>query len=79
MKLLLYRRDGCHLCEHAQEALRGAGVEQYDSVWLEWTGPLAERYGARIPVLVREDTGAELEWPFDAWTIRSFVASTTDR
>ena len=74
MKLELYRRDGCHLCDHAEEALRGAGVEGWESVWIEWAGTLAERYGTRIPVLRRCDTGAELEWPFDAWTVRKFLA-----
>ena len=74
MKVTLFRRDGCHLCEHAVEALRGAGVEPFASEWLEWTGPLAERYGARIPVLRRDDTGAELDWPFDPWAVRKFMA-----
>jgi hypothetical protein len=76
MKLTLFRREGCHLCEHAEEALRGAGVEAWDEVWLEWSGPLAHRYGARIPVVRREDTGAELEWPFDTWTVRQFLRSS---
>ena len=72
MNLTLFRRDGCHLCDHAEEALRGAGVEGWTDVWLEWTGELAQLYGARIPVIKRGD-GAELDWPFDVWTVRQFV------
>lgn len=75
MKLVMYRRDGCHLCDRAEEALRGAGLDEVDSVFIEWSGPLADRYGTRIPVLVRDDTGAELDWPFDPWTVRRFLAA----
>ena len=35
---------------------------------------LQARYGERIPVLRREDSGAELDWPFDAVAIRAFIA-----
>jgi len=73
MKLTMYRREGCHLCDRAEEALRGASVPDCESIWLDWRGPLAERYGTRIPVLRREDTGAELDWPFDPWTVRRFL------
>lgn len=74
MKLTMFRREGCHLCDRAEEALRGAGVSDCESIMLDWSGPLAERYGMRIPVLRREDTGAELDWPFDPWTVRRFLA-----
>ena len=77
MKLELYRRDGCHLCDHAEEALRGAGVEAFAPVDIGWKGDLARRYGMRIPVLVREDTGAELDWPFDAWTVKRFLGNAS--
>jgi hypothetical protein len=74
VRLTLYRRDGCHLCDLAEEALRGAGVVAYDTVVLGWEGELEDRYGTRIPVLKRADTDAELDWPFDHWTVRRFVA-----
>jgi hypothetical protein len=73
MSLTLFRREGCHLCDHAEEALRGAGLEQFDEVEVGWEGELAQRYGVRIPVLKRPD-GAELDWPFDGWTVRRFLA-----
>jgi len=34
---------------------------------------LLERYGVRIPVLQRLDTGAELDWPFDAVAIERLL------
>lgn len=32
-----------------------------------------EDYGLRIPVLRRVDTGAELDWPFEAEQVVSFL------
>lgn len=32
-----------------------------------------EQYGLRIPVLRRNDTGAELNWPFDAEQVVTFL------
>jgi hypothetical protein len=74
--LVLYRRESCHLCEYALEALRAAGVVDFDAVDIGWEGALADRYGWRIPVL--RDTGRdrELDWPFDAWSVRRFIADT---
>ena len=34
---------------------------------------LLERYGVRIPVLRRLDTGEELDWPFDVAAVRRLV------
>ncbi len=34
-----------------------------------------ELYGLRIPVLRRVDTGAELDWPFEAEQVVSFVGA----
>lgn len=34
---------------------------------------LTEAYGLRIPVLRRVDTGAELDWPFDADQVVAFL------
>jgi hypothetical protein len=64
MKLLLYGTRSCHLCEQAGAMLYAAGmtVEYIDIAEDE---ALLERYGMRIPVLRRVDSGAELDWPFD--------------
>ncbi len=34
---------------------------------------LVELYGLRIPVLRRVDNGAELDWPFEAEQVVSFL------
>ncbi|MEX6502502.1 glutaredoxin family protein [Pseudomonas zhanjiangensis] len=71
----LFGTLGCHLCEVAEALLmsfvdHGLQVELVDiAEQEEWV----ERYGVRIPVLRRNDTGAELDWPFDAEQIVAFL------
>lgn len=72
MPITLYRRDRCSLCELAEAMLREAGWD-YVSVWLEEDAAAEQRYGWRIPVLRRADTGAELDWPFDPLKLRRFA------
>ncbi|KPA90565.1 MULTISPECIES: glutaredoxin family protein [Pseudomonas] len=71
----LFGTLGCHLCEVAEAVLmplveHGLLVELVDIADDE---SLFERYGLRIPVLRRVDTGAELGWPFDAEQVVAFV------
>lgn len=75
MKLTLIQRDDCQLCDHAWEALAAAGVSDFDPLWIDDDLGLQARYGERIPVLRREDTGLELDWPFDAQAVRGFIAA----
>ena len=35
---------------------------------------LEARYGLRVPVLCDDDSGAELDWPFDAERVRAFCS-----
>ena len=71
----LFGTLGCHLCELAEEELmplveHGLMVELVDIAENEdWI----EDYGLRIPVLRRLDTGAELDWPFDAEQVVAFL------
>lgn len=66
---------GCHLCEAAEAELlpfveRGLLVELVDIA----DDPRDyDRYSLRIPVLRRTDTGAELDWPFEAPQVASFL------
>jgi hypothetical protein len=71
----LFGTLGCHLCEVAEAELlpfveHGLLVELVDIVeqqtWLD-------RYALRIPVLRRSDSGAELDWPFEAEQVASFL------
>ena len=75
MKLALYQRDDCHLCDAALDVLAMAGAPEFDSVWIDGDAALEARYGARVPVLRDEDSGRELGWPFDAAMVQAFAAA----
>ena len=71
----LFGTLGCHLCEVAEAELlplveHGLLVELVDISEQE---RLIDDYALRIPVLRRVDTGAELDWPFDAEQIVTFL------
>ena len=71
----LFGTLGCHLCEVAEAVLmpfveHGLLVELFDITDPE---DLTDAYGLRIPVLRRADTGAELDWPFDAEQVVAFL------
>jgi hypothetical protein len=73
MALLLYQRDYCHLCDLALAVLAAARVPEFDSVFIDDDAALEARYGLRVPVLRNDDTGAELDWPFDAARVAVFL------
>jgi hypothetical protein len=73
VQIHLYRREHCNLCELAAALLRDAGVDAEER-HLEDDAGWEQRYGWRIPVLARSDTGAELDWPFDAHKLARFLA-----
>jgi glutaredoxin len=73
MNLKLYGTAFCHLCEQAETVLREIGIEA-DYIDIADDDELLEKYGIRIPVLKRADTGTELGWPFDAVAISRFLA-----
>ena len=68
-KLVLYQRDYCHLCDRALAVLAEARVPDFDSVWVDDSAELEDRYGSRVPVLADLGTGRELDWPFDAQAV----------
>ncbi len=74
MKLTLFQRDDCPLCDEAYEVLVAAGVADFDPIWIDGDAGLQGVYGERVPVLRREDSAAELDWPFDLRRVRQFIA-----
>jgi hypothetical protein len=68
--LVLYATCGCHLCERADALIRATVAVAFHTVEIADAEDLLERYGVRIPVLRRLDTGEELDWPFDAAAVR---------
>ncbi len=58
MRLKLYGRRHCHLCEEMAEALRRRGVA-FDELDVDSSPELRERYGRFVPVLT-DARGKEL-------------------
>jgi len=74
MRLTLYQRDDCHLCDLALGLLAEVRAPEFESVFIDDDEALEERYGIRVPVLRDEDRGVELDWPFDAEKLSRFLA-----
>jgi glutaredoxin len=72
MEIKLYGTTFCHLCEEAEAVLHGVGIEA-NYIDIAEDDALLKKYGTRIPVLQRLDTGAELGWPFDAADVSRFL------
>ncbi|HXU92058.1 MAG TPA: glutaredoxin family protein [Gallionella sp.] len=68
----LYGTSCCHLCEQAEAILHEAGIAA-EHIDIAEDDELLEKYGIRIPVLRRADSGAELGWPFDAAAVLRFL------
>lgn len=74
---ILYSGTECCLCDVAAELLATHYPEQWQltsKVNVRPDPQLYHLYGARIPVLKRQDTGAEIGWPFDAADLQGFFA-----
>jgi len=70
---LLFQRDDCQLCDLALEVLAEARAPAFESVFIDDTPELEDRYGVRVPVF-RDETGdRELDWPFTADDVRAFL------
>ena len=75
MRLTLYQRDDCHLCDLALEVLAQARIPDFDSVFIDDDDDLEARYGERVPVLRHQETARELNWPFDAPTVAAWLSA----
>lgn len=76
MQLLFYTTSQCHLCELAEALLVNTPMPApipVDVVDIAQSQELVERYGTRIPVLRRSDTGRELDWPFTRDQVITFL------
>jgi glutaredoxin len=55
VRVILYTRPGCHLCEEAKAEMLAAGcVDEYvmEEINIETDDALREQYGREIPVVV---------------------------
>ncbi len=73
-EFVLYQRDYCHLCDQALAVLAQARAPDFDSVWVDDSQELQDRYGTRVPVLRDSRDGREFDWPFDEMAVRDFFA-----
>ena len=73
MRLRLYQRDDCPLCDAALAVLAQARMPEFESVWIDDDAALEARFGERVPVLRDEERDAELAWPFDADAVIGFL------
>jgi hypothetical protein len=76
--LILYARADCHLCDQVITMLDRAGLH-WRPVDIDDDPELLERYGLRIPVLRRPDSGRELFYPFCEQRLLRFAAEGEDR
>jgi hypothetical protein len=74
-EFVLYQRDYCHLCDQAMAVLAQARAPDFDSVWVDDSEELAQRYGTRVPVLRDLRDGRELDWPFDAAAVSRWIVA----
>jgi hypothetical protein len=76
MGLVLYTGQGCCLCEQAEDLLEKvdkSAASMLKKVDVRASSDLYHLYGARIPVLYREDNQSELPWPFDFFQLGEFL------
>lgn len=73
MRLTLFQRDDCHLCDLALDLLARVQAPEFESVFIDADPALEVRYGERVPVLRDEDGERELEWPFDVAALRAWL------
>ncbi len=71
---ILFHTDACHLCELAQALLDTLKCD-YILQDICDIKVLAERYGSRIPVLLRQQDNSELGWPFDIEQLQQFMGA----
>ena len=72
MRLQLYQRDDCHLCDQALALLAAVRAPEFDSVFIDGQPALEALYGSRVPVLVAAD-GQALDWPFDPVRLHAWL------
>lgn len=74
--LTLFGTSACHLCELCVALVTPVMSDRIvlQEADITDTPELLERYQLRIPVLRREDTGAELDWPFDIIQLLDWLA-----
>lgn len=75
-RLVLYERDGCHLCDEARVVLDELlGPDAYGRIDIDADDVLVLRYGFRVPVLALDGVD-RLEAPITAPDLRALLNPT---
>jgi hypothetical protein len=78
LRVTLYERDGCHLCDDARVLLdEMLGIGGYERVDIETEDALVLRYGFRIPVIGLDGVD-RLEAPITAPDLRALASELGD-
>ena len=73
VRVVLYERDGCHLCEEARVLLdEMLGPHRYTRIDIDADDDLVLRYGFRIPVVALDGVDRR-EGPITAPDLRSLL------
>jgi glutaredoxin len=74
IQLTLYSTSHCHLCELAESTIRQLSKDiALQVVEIADDDNLFVKYGLRIPVLRRNNTGDEIAWPFNEADIQNLL------
>jgi hypothetical protein len=76
-QFLLLSSVGCHLCDQAADVVVSSlnpQMHQVDEVDIAYDDQLMDKYALLIPVLLDEQSGEELRWPFDSNQLQRFIA-----
>lgn len=77
MKVIFYTGPNCQLCDVANALISSSNLAlacDWQVVNVRDDVDLYHTYGARIPVLQRQDTLATLFWPFDLHALEQFLS-----
>ncbi len=74
MRLILLGTAGCHLCEQAEIIVGTSVLDNLEIVDIAEQEQWQALYALRIPVLLDQDSGIELGWPFDLQDLKKFIA-----
>ncbi len=70
----LYSTPGCHLCEQAYTLITEIEqIHDFKEVDISTDNLLLSHYGESIPVLRNNQSGEELNWPFEKEQIEYFI------
>lgn len=74
--VLMYSREGCHLCDEAREIIEGARARvpfEFEEIFIEGNDDLERDYGIRLPVVL-VDGREEFEYRVDPEVFLSLLS-----